>query len=368
MKKTPKTQKNIDKILAERRIIISCGTGGVGKTTLSAAIAMRAAMTGKRAVVITVDPAKRLATSLGLESLDNKASDLTPLLEKACNKKITGRFCAIVPDTKKTFEDFLRDLSPSQEITERVLKNPIFHIFTKEFSGANEYMAMERLRVLSRNTEYDCIVLDTPPSRNTLEFLDAPELLARFFEERLVKWLVLPANKILASGVKKALSLLERLTGTGFMTSLFDFASSLFELRVRFMANLKETIALLESQSVGFIMVTTPTPDTAQEVKHFIDTLEDHDFNFDGVALNRTLGYLKTEALAKKEAKQGIEEALEVMKALQAREEKAMERLARIKAPVCTKLPELARDVHSVEDLFHVSMALDISDPMVRAS
>ncbi|MEO7163018.1 MAG: ArsA family ATPase, partial [Bdellovibrionia bacterium] len=251
------TQKDIDAIIKSRKILITCGTGGVGKTTLSAAIAMRAALLGKKVVVITIDPAKRLANSLGLHVLDNQPTDLTPQIKavvdkvnatvavtKAADSEIPtdfkGSLVAIVPDTRKTFENFVTELAPNQAVADRVMNNPIFQIFAKEFSGTNEYMALERLLSIYKSGEYDLIVLDTPPSRNTLAFLDAPRLLAQFFDEKIIRWLILPANKILAAGVKKALGILERLTGAGFMTNLFDFASSLFEVQVNFTASLKK--------------------------------------------------------------------------------------------------------------------------------
>jgi anion-transporting ArsA/GET3 family ATPase len=241
-----------------------------------------------------------------------------------------------------------------------VIENPIFQIFAKEFSGTNEYMAMQRLYALDQLGKYDTIILDTPPSRNTLAFLNAPQLLSQFFEERFIRWLVLPANRLFTAGMRKGLSLLERLTGTGFMTSLFDFASALFEIRVEFAANLKKIISLLESKDVGFLIVTHPTPDTAPEIGHFIDTLREHHFHFDGVILNRTLSYLKiTDA---EWAQAELRPALKVIEALQKRESTALRSILKeTSSPPYAMLPELARDVHSLEDLFHVARALDIS-------
>jgi anion-transporting ArsA/GET3 family ATPase len=352
----------IDSTLEKRKIIITCGTGGVGKTTLSAALAIRAAMLGRKVVVITIDPAKRLATSLGLDTLSDRPTDLTPQVRNAYENlkasgtpvppEFKGTLAAIMPDTRRTFENFVSELSPNPAVADQVFRNPIFQIFAREFSGTNEYMALERLLSLNKQTQYDCIILDTPPSRNTLAFLEAPRLLAEFFDEKLIRWLVLPANRLLSAGMRKALSILERLTGEGFMTSLFDFASALFKVQVNFKANLLKVTHLLESPQVGFIMVTTPSPDTVPEVKHFIETLHQHHFHFDGVALNRTLSYFKIP-----EPKPGFEKAFSVLRALQVREHQVIENLMRNPIPVCAKLPELARDVHSVEDLFHVALA-----------
>jgi anion-transporting ArsA/GET3 family ATPase len=236
--------------------------------------------------------------------------------------------------------------------------NPIFQILAKEFSGANEYMALERLFTLHEANQFDCIILDTPPSRNTLAFLNAPKLLAQFFEEKLIRWLIVPANKIVAAGMKKAVGLLEKLTGGGFMKNLMDFATDLFEVQANFTANLAHIMKLLESEKVGLVMVAAPSPDTVPESLHFVSTVREHGFHFDGIALNRTLGYLKAQSST---PEQGLKPALEVLSALQERERRVLEKLSETRhpaIPICAKVPELARDVHSVEDLFHVALAL----------
>lgn len=352
--------ETVDKILERRRILITCGTGGVGKTTLSAAIAVKAALAGKRTVVITIDPAKRLATSLGIDKLTDHPTDLTDHLREACKRvapekaDFTGRLDAIVPDTRHTFENFVRSIAGSEATAERVMRNPIFQVFAKEFSGTNEYMAMERLYSLARNGDYECIVLDTPPSRNAMAFLDAPSLLARLFEEKLIRWIAVPANKLVAAGMKKALGLLEKLTGTSFMTSLVDFSAALFEMQASFAANLRQVNALLGSDEVGVLMVTAAVPDSASEVRHFIEVLRARGMHFEGVAINRTFGPLGDPPTHSSEP-----EASTLVKALQKRERGIIDGICASKdIPICVQLPELARDVHTLEDLLHVAMAL----------
>lgn len=351
--------KTLDSVFAKRRIIITCGTGGVGKTTLSAAMAVSAALSGKRTVVITIDPAKRLATSLGLEKLGDHPSDLTEALREACRKVapehagFTGKLEAIVPDTKHTFETFVRSIAASEANAERVLRNPIFQVFAKEFSGTNEYMALERLYSLAMDDSYDCIVLDTPPSRNTLAFLDAPGLLARLFEEKFIRWLAIPANKLVAAGMKKAMGVLERLTGSGFMTNLVDFSSALFEMQSKFAGNLRKVMELLQSDQVGALMVTTASPESAPEIQHFIETLKSRGMNFEGVAINRMLSPLGSPAPGAVS-----DTATALIESLQTRENQIVDQICESDIPVCVKLPELARDVHSVEDLLYVALAL----------
>lgn len=341
----------IDQMLREKRVIVTCGTGGVGKTTLSSALAFRAALLGKKAVVVTIDPAKRLATSLGMKTLGDDPVDLTSVLRSAYSGELKGTVAAIMPDTRKTFELLAREIAPSPEVADRVMRNPLFQIFTKEFSGANEYMAMERLHALERSGQYDCIILDTPPSRNTLDFLNAPKLLAQLFEERMIRFLIVPTNRLFSIGMKKALGIMERLTGAGFMTNLVDFATGLFELQPGFVSHTQRVIRLLESPQVGFVLVTTPSSDSGAEVRHFLKTLREHHFHFDGVALNRTLSGLKIPIRD--------EPAFEILKALQARERKVLTEFEKDSVEVSAVLPELARDIHSVEDLLYVALAFD---------
>lgn len=354
-------QHSLDSVFSRRRIIITCGTGGVGKTTLSAAMAVRAAIEGKRAVVITIDPAKRLATSLGLEKLSDQPTDLTEALRESCRRvapdraDFKGSLEAIVPDTHHTFETFVRSIASSEANAERVLRNPIFQVFAKEFSGTNEYMALERLYSLATDPSYECIVLDTPPSRNTLAFLDAPGLLARLFEEKFIRWLAIPANKLVAAGMKKAMGILERLTGAGFMTHLVDFSSALFEMQSKFAGNLRKVMELLRSDQVGALMVTTASPESAPEIQHFIDTLKSREMNFEGVAINRMLSPL---GQPKTNAGTDADDAVALIQSLQERENQVVDEICSSDIPVCVKLPELARDVHSVEDLLYVALAL----------
>lgn len=360
--------RNIDDILQHRKILITCGTGGVGKTTLSAAMALRAAMLGRRTVVITIDPAKRLATSLGMDpnahsgsGIGDQAVDLTPRLREAALTlglpAPTGTLAAIMPDTRRTFEDFVRSIAPHPAAAEKVISNSIFKTFAREFSGTNEYMALQRLNSLADGNLYDLILLDTPPSRNTLAFLKAPMLLAEFFDEKIMRWLVLPANKLVSAGMRKALSILEGLTGASFMSQLFEFAGGLFELREGFLRSLHAITELLQSEGAGFFLVSAPAPDAAEEITHFVDRVHERGFHFDGLAVNRTLGALKPTSETPTDAPS--QAALRLIEALRLREEQAIQELLQNSSamPFFARLPELARDVHSVEDLMHVALA-----------
>ena len=212
------------------------------------------------------------------------------------------------------------------------------------------------------------MVLDTPPSRNALAFLDAPRLLNEFFEERIIKWLVVPANRLVAAGMKKALGMLEKLTGAGFMGDLLEFASALFEVRGNFQKNLEKVMQLLRSDSVGFLLIGAANPASAKESAHFIHSVKEHGFHFSGVALNRTLGYLKVSAPERKAARDepGMLEAIALLDALQTREAASVLEFAK-KYPASEgglrlQLPELARDVHTLTDLLQVAARLDVGE------
>ena len=286
---------SISKLIAEKRIIVCCGSGGVGKTTTSAALAMRAAQEGKRAVVITIDPAKRLATSLGLKALGSKATDLTDHVNEALKaeniKPITGRFFAVMPDTNETFESWVRSMAgDNQGLAARVLKTSIYKIFAKEFSGTNEYMAMEKLYELYEEHQYDLVVLDTPPSANTRSFLEAPRLLAGFFDDKMIKWFISPGSRILATGLKKVMEILEKLTGHGFISDLIEFTTALFALRTQFMENLCQVGDLLHQKDAAFIMVTSPERLSKNDTQGFVELIHEQAYPFWGFVVNRVLG------------------------------------------------------------------------------
>lgn len=285
----------IDELIQTHRVLVCCGSGGVGKTTTSAALALRAARLGKRAVVITIDPAKRLATSLGLKELSPSVADLSANVDRELDAesqpKLSGRFFAVMPDTQQTFERFVRTMAGANEgLAKRVLRTSIYKIFAKEFSGTNEYMAMEKLFELYSEKGYDLIVLDTPPSANTRTFLEAPRMLAEFFDDRIIKWFITPGSKLLATGLKKALEILEKLTGHGFISDLLEFTAALFELRAQFMENLTTVGKLLTQEDVAFLLVTSPERISKNDTQEFLKLLSERGYRFWGFVVNRMLG------------------------------------------------------------------------------
>ncbi len=356
-------------VLSRRRILITCGTGGVGKTTLSASMGIRAALEGARVCVITIDPAKRLATSLGVETLGDSPSDLTPALNRVLESQGLrlpqgASFSALMPDTRTTFEAFFRGLTRDEELARRLLENPLFQIFAREFSGTNEYMALQKLQSIHESGQYDCIILDTPPSRSTLEFLDAPRLLSQLFEANFIQWLIVPANRIASATMKKALGLLEKLTGASFMGHMMDFITAIFEVRLGFSDHLRRMIRLMESEEVGVILVTGAHSDFSEELAHFKGHLEKHGLCLDAMIVNRTIGaYARTAGISETPAagSPGLQKALELLEGLKGREERGLADLKNTVAGSTISprlMPELARDVHNLEDLVHIARRL----------
>jgi anion-transporting ArsA/GET3 family ATPase len=358
----------VKSILARRKIIITAGTGGVGKTTLSASMGIRAAMDGRRVCVITIDPAKRLATSLGMQALGDQPTDLTEQLRDALSQQgldlpKSATFSALMPDTRSTFESFFRSLTDRKELADRMVRNPLFQIFAREFSGTNEYMALQKLSAIHESGKYDCIILDTPPSRSTLEFLDAPKLLAQLFDANLIQWLVVPANKIASAAMRKVLGLMEKLMGASFMGHMVDFVTVLFEMRTGFTDHLRRMIRLMESEEVGVMLVTGAHSDFSEELSHFRGHLEKHGIRLDGMIVNRTIGAYSDEGPELPPASAAdFRSAVDLLRSLKGREERGLANLKKIVAEGGLEprlMPELARDVHDLKDLVQIARRLE---------
>ena len=334
-----------------------CGTRGVGKTTMSATLAIKAALMGKNVLVVTVDPARRLATSLGVKALGEEPLEITELLNSVVLKKtgepLKGRLTAVMPNAKSALESFVAKLSTNPQTAEKITSNPIFKIVSQEFSGTQEYMAMERLYTLHQEGGYDCIILDTPPSRNTLAFLDAPERLTRFLEERLLKWLTIPKGTLFSIGLKKALSLLEKVTGSNFIPELLEFAGGLIEIKSKFTVKLKLMMGLLKSPKVGFILVAAPAPEMLNEIQSFLGSISRHGFRMRGMILNRTLGPLDFSQAPTDDL------AFKLLASLHERETAFLNQLkTQTTIQLLAQIDERARDIHTLEDLFDVAQIL----------
>jgi anion-transporting ArsA/GET3 family ATPase len=277
--------------LADRRLVVCAGAGGVGKTTVSAAVALRLARAGARTVVVTIDPARRLATALGMTGLADTPQRVpagTVLGDGA------GELWALQLDSRATFDRLVGRYAPDEAARERILENRIYRHLSGTVAGAQEYMAVERLHELIDEGRFDRIVLDTPPAANALDFLDAPARITRFIEGRALRLLLRPASaaggfgwKLLHAGSSTVISVLERLTGGQLLRDVADFLAGFEGMHQGFADRAKAVRALLLSDDSAFLVVAAPEADPLAQALSLADRLREDGFPFLGVVLNR---------------------------------------------------------------------------------
>jgi anion-transporting ArsA/GET3 family ATPase len=278
---------DIDALLddPETRIVVTCGSGGVGKTTTAAALGLRAAEAGRRTVVLTIDPARRLAQSMGLTELDN-----TPRRVKG----VEGELFAMMLDMKRTFDDVVSAHS-TPERAEQIFANPFYQALSSSFAGTQEYMAMEKLSQLAESGEWELIVVDTPPSRSALDFLDAPQRLGRFLDGRMIRMLVAPARaggrasiKIVTLGLTVFSKVLSRILGGDLLQDVSSFVAALETMFGGFRQRAEQTYQLLKAPGTAFVVVAAPEPDALREASYFVERLGRDDMPLAGLVVNRT--------------------------------------------------------------------------------
>jgi len=280
----------VDRIIDDRRtrIIVCCGSGGVGKTTTAAAFGLRAAERGRDVVVLTIDPARRLAQSLGLTELDN-----TPRPVEGIDGSAGGRLHAMMLDMKRTFDDIVVEHSDTGR-AEQILANPFYQSLSASFAGTQEYMAMEKLGQLHASGEWDLIVVDTPPSRSALDFLDAPNRLGSFLDGRFIRVLTAPAKvgglgafKLLTSGVGLVTGALGKLLGSGLLADVQSFVNALDTMFGGFRERADATYRLLQAKGTSFVVVAAPEADALREASFFARRLAEEKMPLAGLVLNR---------------------------------------------------------------------------------
>src|SRR5437763_12456802 len=277
---------DVEALLDTASIIVCCGAGGVGKTTTSAALALRAAERGRRVCVLTIDPARRLAQSMGLSELDNA-------LRTVSGVDGDGSLDAMMLDMKRTFDEIvLSHAEPAR--AEQILANPFYVSLSSSFAGTQEYMAMEKLGQLKAQERWDLIVVDTPPSRSALDFLDAPQRLGRFLDGRMIRMLLAPAKaggraymKVFSVGLNMFTSVLTRVLGGEALKDLSLFVSSLESMFGGFRERAEHTYRLLKEPGTSFLVVAVPERDALREAAYFVERLETEHMPLAGLVLNR---------------------------------------------------------------------------------
>jgi anion-transporting ArsA/GET3 family ATPase len=279
---------DVDALLDSATIIVCCGSGGVGKTTTSAALALRAAERGRRVCVLTIDPARRLAQSMGLTELDN-----TPRAVASVDDSNGGSLDAMMLDMKRTFDEIVLTHS-DPERAKQILSNPFYVSLSSSFAGTQEYMAMEKLGQLKAQQTWDLIVVDTPPSRSALDFLDAPQRLGRFLDGRMIRMLLAPAKaggrgmmKVFTVGLNMFTSVLTRILGAQALKDLSLFVASLETMFGGFRERADQTYRLLKEPGTAFVVVAVPERDALREAAYFVERLAAERMPLAGLVLNR---------------------------------------------------------------------------------
>ncbi len=272
----------------EVRILVCCGSGGVGKTTTAAAVALRAAERGRTVVVLTIDPARRLAQSMGLTELDN-----TPRVVNGVDTSAGGSLEAMMLDMKTTFDEIVLDHSDPVR-AQAIMDNPFYQSLSSSMAGTQEYMAMEKLGQLRRNSEWDLIVVDTPPSRSALDFLDAPKRLGSFLDGRVIKILAAPAKaggrgmfKVVSAGFNIVTNVVTKVLGAQLLRDVQAFIAALDTMFGGFRERADATYKLLKNPETRFLVVAAPEPDALREASYFVERLSTERMPLAGLVLNR---------------------------------------------------------------------------------
>ncbi|MGI5393705.1 ArsA family ATPase [Streptomyces sp. CA-251251] len=290
---SPARVLDVDPMLEDpkTRIVVCCGSGGVGKTTTAAALGLRAAERGRKVVVLTIDPARRLAQSMGIDSLDN-----TPRRVKGVDDSAGGELHAMMLDMKRTFDEIVEaHADPGRAAA--ILGNPFYQSLSAGFAGTQEYMAMEKLGQLRARDEWDLIVVDTPPSRSALDFLDAPKRLGSFLDGKLIRVLLAPAKvggragmKFLNVGMSMMTGVLGKVLGGQFLKDVQTFVAAMDSMFGGFRTRADATYKLLQAPGTAFLVVAAPERDALREAAYFVERLAAEDMPLAGLVLNRVHG------------------------------------------------------------------------------
>jgi len=279
----------IAELVAQRRVVICCGTGGVGKTTTAAAIALEGARLGRDACVVTIDPAKRLANALGLEQLSDTASEIPPERWSG-GAPVTGRLSALMLDTKSTFDQLVTRNAASPEQAQRILDNTFYRNVSGALGGTQEYMAMEKLHELHDEGGFDLIVVDTPPTRHALDFLDAPRRLLRLLDNRIFRLLMMPTRaslRVAGIAVQAFLRTVAKVVGSAVIDDVVAFFRAFEGMEEGFRERAAAVDRLLRDPGTAFVLVTSPRRDATAEAIYFAKRLSDHDQSVAALVVNR---------------------------------------------------------------------------------
>jgi anion-transporting ArsA/GET3 family ATPase len=374
---------SVEEIVEGRGICICAGSGGVGKTTTSAALAAGLASRGKKVAVLTIDPAKRLADSLGLKELENEPRQVDPNLFQQCGVEMRGELWAMMLDAKATFDEVVRNHAPDAETRDRILENRIYRQLSNALAGSQEYMAMEKLFEIHQEGRYDFLVLDTPPSRNALDFLDAPKRLTNFIEGRGMQMFMKPtgfATKVVGRGSSMAMGVLKRVTGLDLLTDLSEFFQAFSGMVDGFRERAKRVSELLADPATTFVVVCGPQGEPIEEAVYFHRKLVEAKLPVGGVIVNKVHYETDTEDLESGEVQADLHDLLDDelaervaqnfadYQALAERDARNVDRLAReLNQKRVIRIPYLDEDVHDLVALLKIDRYLFASEEQREA-
>ncbi len=378
------TAPTLPALLAERRVVVIAGAGGVGKTTIAAALALAAAETGRRVLCLTIDPAKRLFDRLGLDAGSAAEQRLDPAPFAAAGIALKGELTVVMLDTKQTFDELVRRHASSPAAAERILGNEFYAYVSTQLAGTQAYMAMEKVLSVLSDERYDLVVLDTPPTADALDFLDAPGRLIETLDSPALRWLgdVFERSgrlsfNLVAQGIAFVLKTLAKLTGQGFLERLSEFVSEVNQLFGGFRERAERVSAAFKKPEFTYLLAATASPNALDEAQFFAERLQRLGLGAGGVIVNRVRrSGLSTPGRAELEAelvRRGLVlendlagrvlRALAEESALAAAERKTLEarkaaELSAARVPWVLEVPALADSVNDVAALVAVSRCL----------
>jgi len=291
--------RTLEQLLAAKEIVISCGSGGVGKTTTAAAAgAMAATHLGGKVLVLTVDPARRLANALGLERFGNVEHRVPDAAFEAAGVTPRGELWAAMLDTKQSWDDLVRRHAPDAKTREAILANSIYQNISGRFVQSHDYIAMERLYEIHASGAYDLIVVDTPPTRNAIDFLEAPERMGDFFSSKLLRWLTVPSkSRVMSMASKPFYTVADRILGSQFLEDIAEFFGLFQTMAPGFVERAEAVSNVLADRRTTFMVVSTLEAAPLHEAEFFIDALDERKLHLGALVLNKVLpSYLRRTA------------------------------------------------------------------------
>lgn len=349
-------------LIHDREVVVCCGTGGVGKTTTAAATALAAAIDGRSAVVVTIDPARRLANALGIAELDN-----TPTIIEG---PWPGRLAALMLDTKSTFDDVVRRNAADDAQAERILSNHFYRNISTTLTGTQDYMAVEKLSELYESSEWDLVVIDTPPTRDALAFLDAPLLLARLLDNPIYRMLTAPSRgplRAVNSAAQTMIRRLARVVGAEVVDEAVAFFQSFEGMEEGFRARAMATLDLLADERTTFVLVVSPRSDTLDEARYFLQKLGSSGLSVGAVVVNRMMPTMSTTPARSRQIvgghhRKSLAAAARALtdhtSAAEGDDQRVTELISDVEGAILIKVPLLPSDVHDIAGLSEIARLL----------